>query len=90
MRFGLFAVAFVGSAVGLWLLSQITETLRPLNFTQLRRTKNIETEESCCDSNLLRFAGASEATSRMDVSQAINFRRVPLLAQQCLECVGGN
>ena len=30
MGFGLFAAAFVGSAVGLWLVSQITEALRPV------------------------------------------------------------
>ena len=29
MGLGLFAVAFVGSAVGLWIVSQITEALRP-------------------------------------------------------------
>jgi hypothetical protein len=33
MGFGLFAVAFVGSAVGLWLVSQITEALRPVPQT---------------------------------------------------------
>ena len=52
MGFGLFAVAFVGSAVGLWLLSQITEALRPIHFTKIRRTKNVETEDSCYGCNL--------------------------------------
>ena len=33
MGLGLFAVAFVGSAVGLWLVSQITEALRPVPQT---------------------------------------------------------
>ena len=33
MGFGLFAAVFVGSAVGLWLLSQITEALRPVPQT---------------------------------------------------------
>jgi len=32
MSLGLFALAFVGSAVGLWLVSQITETLRPVTL----------------------------------------------------------
>ena len=55
MSLGLFAHAFVGSAVGLWLVSQITEALRPvpqtafaprerlqLIFTQSRRTQNLQ------------------------------------------------
>jgi hypothetical protein len=33
MGFGLFAAAFVGSAVGLWLVSQFTEALRPVPQT---------------------------------------------------------
>ena len=33
MSFGLIALAFVGSAVGLWLISQITEALRPVPQT---------------------------------------------------------
>ena len=42
MGLGLFAVAFVGAAVGLWLASQITEALRPVPQTPetLRRAPN--------------------------------------------------
>ena len=38
----------------------------------------METEDSCCGSKLPRFAGASEAATLMDVSQAINFYRISL------------
>ena len=33
MGLGLFALAFVGSAVGLWLVSHITEAMRPVPQT---------------------------------------------------------